>query len=496
MLRFLFPGRRFFIGAFCFPLISSAATLRVPEDFSLIQRAIAAAAPNDTVVIAPGAYHENLFINKPLTLRGAGSDKTTIIAPNRLLAIARIEYYGPVTLTDLALAHASQSSPAERDVATYAIEVDDADITLRNLHLAHSAGYGIQCVGGAVLIENVSVSGTAFNAITLTDPKPGVRVTHVSINADTKDHPLHLENVVGTFKDVKLSLPDRGEIQVWGPATAIKFENLPAEHFAKIRWLEGATANDPKPVDPDSLTEHYRRERSERRSILNEALADKNEMDAKRAVAARAFEKALKTATTPAAHKAAVTQYIRALAAIEDVDFNWPSASLPILGELNAYSDRFGPLALEELLQELPAPDAEPGMAANYILYLPAFLKDPIAKANAQKSLASAFDLPAVLATWKSVDGKDPRAVANAFADMVKVVSQKSDASTADEKQILKSAVVAEISPFIEARGYAALSALIDALAAKPVTLLSADEVRAAMTPQQKRVLTKHLLSE
>jgi hypothetical protein len=399
-----------------------------------------------------------------------------------------------VTLTDLSLAHAPQYSPDERDVASYALEADDADITLRNLRLAHSAGYGIRCVAGAVLIENVSISGTAFNALTLDDPKPGVHVTNVTIQ-DTENKPLHLDNVVGIFKDVTFSMGERDEIQIWGSATAIKFENLPAEHFAKIRWLEGATANDPKPIAPDSLTESYRRDRTERRVILNENLPEKNERDARRSAAVRDFEKTLKTASTPAAHKDAVIQHLRTLLDIGDIDFNSQSGVL-ILGELSAYNDRFGPLALEKLLRELPTPNAEFGVTSDYLSYLPAFLKIPIAEAGARKSLASSFDLPAVLATWKSGDGKDPRAAANAFAEMVKTVSQKADASTDEEKKILKSAVLAEISPFIEARGYAALSALIDVLASKPVALLAADDVRAAMSPEQKRALAKHLISE
>ncbi|ATC65774.1 hypothetical protein CMV30_18485 [Nibricoccus aquaticus] len=497
MLRFSFPGRRVLAGAFCvLPLLISAATLRVPEDYALIQRAIAAAAPADTIVIAAGTYRENLFINKPLTLRGAGSDKTTILAPNRSLAIARIEYYGPVTLTDLTLAHEKQSTAKEPDVAVYSLDVDDADITLRNLHLARSAGYGIHCVANAVVIENVTVSETAFNALSLEDTKPGVRVTNLVMNADTENNPLRLENVVGTFKDVKFSLPDHGEIQIWGAASAIKFENLPPAHFARIRWLDGAAADGPKPATADSLTEHRLAERTDMRAMRKENIAEKNEMDVKRAAAAREFATTLKTASTPEANKAAVTQYIRTLVEIDGVDFNWSSNALPILGELSAYSDRFGPLALEELLRELPAKDAEPGMADNYLLYLPAALKNPIAEARAKKSLASTFDLPAVLAKWKSADGKDPRAAATAFADVVKTVSEKADASSADEKQILKSAVIAEISPFIESRGYAALSALIDALAANPLALVSADEVRAAMSPTQKRALAKHLLSE
>jgi hypothetical protein len=504
----LFPSRcRALAGAFfvfAAPLLDGA-TLRVPEDFALVQRAIVAAAPNDTIAIAAGTYRENIFIDKPLTLRGAGADKTTILAPNRQLAIARIERYGPVTLTDLAFAHAPQTLAKEPSVASYAVDVDEADLVLRNVRLLRSAGYGIQCAGNAVSIENVAISGTPFSGLSLVHTRPGVRVTNLSMDADTQNQHLHLEGVVGTLKDVKLVMDQHAEIQIWDSTTAAKFENFPAEHFAKIRWLSGASPDGPKPPEPDSLTATRIREREELRTFLKENRAEHFDSAGKRSAAARELQKALRAASssnTPAApaeqpaHKAALIAYVRSVADIDGVDFNWDSRTLPILGELSAYHDRFGPLALEELLRELPGKDAEKNMAENYVRYLPAFLSAPLDEARAKKSLASSFDLPAVLATWKTANGKDPRAAANGFAEVVKTVSQKADASSAGEKQILKAAVLAEISPFIEARGYAAFSALLDALAAKPVALLSADDVRAVLSPQQKRAFAKHLISE
>lgn len=74
--------------------VASAATLTVDDDhgdcpaagYVSVQAAVDAAAPNDVIVICPGAYAEGsgapatnaLTIDKPLTLKGAGADLVTI----------------------------------------------------------------------------------------------------------------------------------------------------------------------------------------------------------------------------------------------------------------------------------------------------------------------------------------------------------------------------------------------------------------------------------
>jgi pectin methylesterase-like acyl-CoA thioesterase len=45
-----------------------------------ISAAVAAAAPNDTITVAKGVYHEDVIISKPVSLIGEGDENTIIDA--------------------------------------------------------------------------------------------------------------------------------------------------------------------------------------------------------------------------------------------------------------------------------------------------------------------------------------------------------------------------------------------------------------------------------
>ncbi|MFH1051297.1 MAG: NosD domain-containing protein [bacterium] len=57
---------------------SFGKTINIPNDYPTIQQGITAADSNDTIIIENGTYHENLWINKPLTMKGQDSSNTII----------------------------------------------------------------------------------------------------------------------------------------------------------------------------------------------------------------------------------------------------------------------------------------------------------------------------------------------------------------------------------------------------------------------------------
>lgn len=67
---------------------TSRTHVSVPEDYPSLQEAIDAVAPGGTIEVAAGTFEGGLTIWKPLTLRGAGREKTELkVLPGRELVI-------------------------------------------------------------------------------------------------------------------------------------------------------------------------------------------------------------------------------------------------------------------------------------------------------------------------------------------------------------------------------------------------------------------------
>ncbi len=58
--------------------VATSSTIIVPWNYPTIQAAINAARPGDTIIVRPGMYRENVFLNKPLTLIGEDRNATVI----------------------------------------------------------------------------------------------------------------------------------------------------------------------------------------------------------------------------------------------------------------------------------------------------------------------------------------------------------------------------------------------------------------------------------
>jgi hypothetical protein len=88
---------------------ASRSPWRVPADFSTIQQAIDAAAPGDTVLVAPGTYHEHLVLRSGVRLVGAGAWQTTLDGDGQGTSL--VDYTGArdVLVSGFTLQHVGRS---------------------------------------------------------------------------------------------------------------------------------------------------------------------------------------------------------------------------------------------------------------------------------------------------------------------------------------------------------------------------------------------------
>jgi parallel beta-helix repeat protein len=114
---------------------STSSTLRVPQDFSTIQAAIDAAAPGDTVSVAPGLYSGGITNNgKAITIESTGGAAVTTI-----------------------------SGSSQGSVVNLAAEAGETPV-LRGFTITDGHDGGVTTNGGPALIENNTITGNTASA--------------------------------------------------------------------------------------------------------------------------------------------------------------------------------------------------------------------------------------------------------------------------------------------------------------------------------------------
>jgi len=142
------------------PLVpqTDSKSLSVPGDYSSIQEAIDAIAPGGTITVAPGTYEADLTIWKPLTLRGAGNDKTVLKplsnATSKLIVSITSEAEG-VTLAGLSVTGSNGDG-----LFIY------GEASLNGMQLSGNDGHGIVLGGSAhVTISESQISENGKDGI-------------------------------------------------------------------------------------------------------------------------------------------------------------------------------------------------------------------------------------------------------------------------------------------------------------------------------------------
>ena len=164
----------------------TAGILHVPQDYPTIAQALAAANSGETVLVAPGTYHELLTVPAGVILEGQDRNKT-IIDGSQTSNTSVISLGNGATVTNLTVQHSGT------DFWDAAIWADQGPVTVTNTHIlnssmgivrfcdappcsdtstiannlvAHNLATGILIHGAQALVENNTVVGNKLEGIT------------------------------------------------------------------------------------------------------------------------------------------------------------------------------------------------------------------------------------------------------------------------------------------------------------------------------------------
>lgn len=148
------------------PLAKAQNTIHVPTDQPSIQAAINAAAPGDTVLVAPGTYKEDItFLGKAITVTSSGGASQTIIDGGESGPVVsfingetRNSVLNGFTITDDG---PPLPTPVSGDAAGIRVgQTNPADPTITNNIITGNRGFGIEVDVGGPLIQGNTISYT------------------------------------------------------------------------------------------------------------------------------------------------------------------------------------------------------------------------------------------------------------------------------------------------------------------------------------------------
>lgn len=137
----------------------TAGILHVPQDYATITSALAAAYPAETVLVAPGIYHEQFYVPSGVILQGQDRD-TTIIDGDAVANRAVIYLGSGSTISGFTV---QDSGTDFYDAAVWA---DQGPVTITNMRLMHNSMgivrycFTTPCPGNSTISNNIVIHNT------------------------------------------------------------------------------------------------------------------------------------------------------------------------------------------------------------------------------------------------------------------------------------------------------------------------------------------------
>ena len=139
---------------------TSAAIIKVPEDYASIQDAIDATTPGWTVRLSPGIYYENVTLADGITLEGAGMGVSIIEGTDDGSIVIRA-YSVSATIRDLTVRGGAYGYGAIH------VWMNSADVLISRCEICDNESDGVRNWEGSIRMENCLVHRNGVDGISL-----------------------------------------------------------------------------------------------------------------------------------------------------------------------------------------------------------------------------------------------------------------------------------------------------------------------------------------
>ena len=139
------------------PVAAQGNVIRVPDDYTTIQAAVNAASPGNVILVSPGSYWESVTVDESVSIKGAGSAKTTVESPDGATVFTVLA--NNVSITGLTITGATA-------VWQSGIQISGADNVriAKNTIELNANGITISNSNGTCIVNNVVRYNDAVNA--------------------------------------------------------------------------------------------------------------------------------------------------------------------------------------------------------------------------------------------------------------------------------------------------------------------------------------------
>ncbi len=159
-------------------------TIRFPQEFLTLQKAIDVAREHDVIQLSPGEYLAPIVINKQVTLKGSAEKPVILHRPAKEGAVVFVTAQGTLTAKNLMFKHSESSA----DLATYSAVSVEGKATFESCLFYESAGHGLHVVnGGDAVVLSCRAESNRWDGFSI-EGKGSKATIKTSITAKNKHH--------------------------------------------------------------------------------------------------------------------------------------------------------------------------------------------------------------------------------------------------------------------------------------------------------------------